>query len=239
MSRLNRFRLQYASNLFVDLHKQKFDSLVRPVSPTLALLGNIGRPEDAKTYHFLNYCSRNWDKVLWTSGSHEHTKTSEVSVRSLCKEFQNVRSLDGEEQVFSSENVVLLGLPAVGKKISASNLTHTLLRTAFWSATHPMGSLLFLSSRVIEKDVVPVDGTTLASPVYLWLSGTPSEMSLNNTLCIDQRGTQFFAANSCFPSSTRLQRIPTYSPIASVEIVDRSGGTCMSLQEGKHSLQLA
>lgn len=112
-------RIQYASNLFVDLHKQSFSKLVKPAAPTLALLGNIGRPESAKTYHFLNYCAKNWDTVLWIPGPHELTNTNQA--RATYKEKLNnaqalatqikIRLMDSKEHVFHNHGIVLLGTP--------------------------------------------------------------------------------------------------------------------------------
>lgn len=74
---LRRFRIQYASNLFVDKAPIAFDKLVKPVPHTkvLALLGNIGRPTSKKTHEFLEYCASHWNKVLWIMGPHELTNT--------------------------------------------------------------------------------------------------------------------------------------------------------------------
>ena len=247
------FRLQYASNLFVDLHKQKYDTLVKPVCSTLALLGNIGHPNDARTYHFLNYCSRNWDKTLWVSGSHELLKTPTdrlsytkglEAVKTLSDEFPNVRCLDSKEEVFSSDNTILLGLPpdlpSMGQKFYRSKLTHTMLRTVFWSMTHPMANIVFLTSTQTDKNLISAEGSRLETPTFLSLVGD----SPTNVLSTDSQGKQFFATNSCFATS-RLRKLPSYSPTAMVEIVhpDSSKGDGetyrVSHRDGKQYLQLA
>jgi hypothetical protein len=114
------FRLQYASNLFVDLHKRPFEKMAKPTSSSLALLGNIGRPEDPKTYHFLNYCAKNWDKVFWIPGPHELTNKNDArmtfsekvqNAQALCNQFKTVSLMDSKEAVFHEEKVVLLGTP--------------------------------------------------------------------------------------------------------------------------------
>jgi hypothetical protein len=232
------FKLQYASNLFVDLHKHKYTTLVTPVCSTLALLGNIGKPHDAKTYHFLNYCSQNWDKVLWVTGAHETTHAKGLdAVKSLTKEFTNVRCLDAEEEVFSEEKTIVLGLPpespSILQKVYRSSLTHTVLRTVFWSMTNPMANILFLTSTPTEKPLIPIDGCRLEAPVSVWLSGN----SKKNTLSVDVTGKQLFATNSCFQTASSVTRRPSYSPTAFVEIVDRDPR--LSVGDGKQSLQLA
>jgi hypothetical protein len=66
------FRIQFAGNLFVDLSHDHFSKFVRPnLSPYLALLGNIGNPLNPKTSHFLDYCTKHWDRVFWVAGPHE------------------------------------------------------------------------------------------------------------------------------------------------------------------------
>ena len=114
------FKLQYASNLFVDLAKQPFHQLVKPAAPTLALLGNIGRPEHPKTYHFLNYCSKHWDSVLWIPGPHDLTNTKGgratykeklLNMHGLANQVPRVTIMDNKEYVFHNNRVVLLGTP--------------------------------------------------------------------------------------------------------------------------------
>lgn len=115
-----KFRLQYASNLLVDLHKRSFDTFLRPAAPHLALIGNIGRPESPKAYHFLNYCSRNFESIFWIPGPHElsnpnrgHATLEERSTnaKALSKQFPNVLWMNSMERVFYDQRIVLLGAP--------------------------------------------------------------------------------------------------------------------------------
>lgn len=114
------FRLQYASNLFVDCTLNSFSKLVKPAAPHLALLGNIGRPESPKTYHFLKYCTKHWDNVFWIPGPHElsnpkgarmtlHEKA--VNARTLSRQVKGVTFMDSQEAVFHDQRIVLLGTP--------------------------------------------------------------------------------------------------------------------------------
>jgi hypothetical protein len=248
MSRRIPFRLQYASNLFVEHNKLQYDALVKPVTSTLALLGNIGHPEHPKTYHFLNYCSRNWDSILWVSGSQELTQVSEAKssytkslqrVSALSKEFCNIRSLDGEVNLIQSNNIVMIGLPPEVPRLPSfleknyrMNLTHTMLQTIFLTMTNPTRNFLFLSHTSSEKTRVPLNGTRLVSPVHLWLVGD----SKTNGLSVDLSGKQFFATNSLFQDKN-LRKLPDYSPTAFVEIVDPCPHASLHLT--KQSLQLA
>jgi hypothetical protein len=131
-------------------------------------------------------------------------------------EFPNVRCLDAEEEVFSSENTVVLGVPPT---FSRSDLTHTVLRTIFWSMTHPMGNIVLLKSTGTYKNLLPIRGSRLEAPVSLWALGNSRE----NALSIDSSGKKFFVTNRCFSSASSLSPLPSYSPTAFVEIVNTGG----------------
>lgn len=112
------FRLQYASNLFVDSHRQKYTTLLRPAASVLALLGNIGRPDSPKTYHFLKYCASNWDTVFLIPGPHEFTNLPEgrttyperiTQLHTLCQSVPSVRCGTPGEFPFHTEEILLLG----------------------------------------------------------------------------------------------------------------------------------
>jgi hypothetical protein len=158
-------------------------------------------------------------------------------VNSLTHEFRNVRCLDADEEVFSAENTIVLGLPpespSMLQKVYRSDLTHTVLRTVFWSMTNPMANIIVLTSHPTKKSLIPIDGSTLEGPVSVWLSGN----SKYNSLCVDDSGKQLFGTNSCFQNTSSVTRRPSYSPTAFVEILDRAPG--LSETEGKQSLQLA
>lgn len=112
------FRLQYASNLFVDLHRQTSTRLLRPVAPSLALLGNVGRPDSPKTYHFLKYCASNWDTVFWIPGPHEFTNLPGgrttyperiTQLHTLCQSLSFVKCGTPSELPLHDEKILLLG----------------------------------------------------------------------------------------------------------------------------------
>jgi hypothetical protein len=114
------FKLQYASNLFVDTCQKPFKSLLKPAAPSLALLGNIGRPESPKTYHFLKFCASNWDTVFWIPGPHELSNTKNTRIPYdektkkaivLAKEIKGVQFMASQEAVFHTDRVVILGSP--------------------------------------------------------------------------------------------------------------------------------
>jgi hypothetical protein len=69
---MNRvLRIQYASNLFVhknDSWKHAQAKLKVGAAQHLALLGNIGYPQNPKTKDFLRWCSDNWQAVYCVPG---------------------------------------------------------------------------------------------------------------------------------------------------------------------------
>jgi len=65
------FRLQFASKLYVDnLPISSSKTLLKPVAPVLALLGDIGLP-NSNTRDFIRWCDDNYSLVLWVPGSLE------------------------------------------------------------------------------------------------------------------------------------------------------------------------
>lgn len=112
------FKLQYASNLFVDFTTTAFSKMVKPAAPHLALLGNIGRPESPKTYNFLRYCAKHWDNVYWIPGPHELSNPKggrmtlsekTMNANALTKQVEGVTLMNSMEAVFHQQRIVLLG----------------------------------------------------------------------------------------------------------------------------------
>jgi hypothetical protein len=66
--------LQFASKLFVESRYPSlaFHKLLHPgTAPILCLLGDICSPYSKKGTQFLQWCSQNWDQVLWVPGYYE------------------------------------------------------------------------------------------------------------------------------------------------------------------------
>ncbi len=64
-------RVQYASDLHLELSSGPFQAILKPVAPVLALAGDIGRPDLPEYRNFMAYCSSNWDRVFVVAGNHE------------------------------------------------------------------------------------------------------------------------------------------------------------------------
>ena len=144
---LRRFRIQYASNLFVDKAPIAFDKLVTPVPRTnvLALLGNIGRPSSKKTHKFLEYCTAHWNKVLWIMGPHELSSTGQQDAQlyyqkadttlTLANEFSGgITVLNHTEYHSHESNITIAGasLWSPNKKIMPNEPEFRDIFTATW-----------------------------------------------------------------------------------------------------------
>lgn len=63
-------RLQYVSDIHLE-YRNKIP-IIKPKTNYLALLGDIGYPNQPIYHEFLKYCSQNWDQVILLSGNHEY-----------------------------------------------------------------------------------------------------------------------------------------------------------------------
>lgn len=64
-------RVQYASKLFVDKVSCKFTDMLMPSAPILALCGDIGNTSQQRTREFIQWASRQWDRIIWIPGIEE------------------------------------------------------------------------------------------------------------------------------------------------------------------------
>jgi hypothetical protein len=105
--RRSLLRVQYASDLHLEvLGAVPFPSLLKPISPVLALAGDIGNPMEPTYQSFLQYCSMNWDNVVIIAGNHEFYNRNPAekqtvserldACRSVAATFPNVRFLERE-----------------------------------------------------------------------------------------------------------------------------------------------
>lgn len=69
----SKFRLQYVSDLHLERYNTvKFENVLRPAAPYLALAGDIGQSSHELFDDFLKYCSQNWIRVFYVAGNHEY-----------------------------------------------------------------------------------------------------------------------------------------------------------------------
>ena len=113
------YTLQYASNFFLNLHRQRnFQKMLVPSSENLALLGNIcslDTGDSRKLYkEFLTYTSSSWKNVYivpgpWEMASHITPREYQSNMHSLyklSKEFTNVSILNNSTVVLPNLNLI-------------------------------------------------------------------------------------------------------------------------------------
>lgn len=115
------YKLQYASNFFLNLHKRRdFNKMLIPSSENLALLGNIcslDTNESIITYNkFIDYCSKNFKKVYIVPGPWEHCSAIpqlyDNCIDNLFKirsNYKNVTVLNNCHSKVSNTDITLLG----------------------------------------------------------------------------------------------------------------------------------
>lgn len=120
-------RLQIASDLHLESRpKQTFRELLEPgTAPLLALLGDIAPLNHPNLRPFLEWCSENWETVLWIPGCVEllgpgsgnegrsespDLETPVLRMRTIAETFWNITVLDHEGMV-SSDGIYIFGLP--------------------------------------------------------------------------------------------------------------------------------
>ena len=72
-------RIQYISDLHLEYNTQsvipgtalsEYDDLLVPTAPILALLGDIGDPDNPSLEHFLQWATARWSQVLYVTVNH-------------------------------------------------------------------------------------------------------------------------------------------------------------------------
>lgn len=119
-------RLQIASDLHLELRpKMTFKEILEPrVAPVLALLGDIAPLRHEGLRSFMEWCSENWDTVIWIPGKSEllgpgsgnegrsipDLDAAVGRMRQLVEPFWNITILDHEGMV-SEDGIYIFGLP--------------------------------------------------------------------------------------------------------------------------------
>ena len=125
-------RIQLASDLHLESRtKQTFRELLEPrVAPILALLGDVAPLSHPNLRPFLEWCSENWDTVLWIPGcvellgpgsGNEGVRPNDTAfvpnlvrpveaMRRMAEPFWNITVLDHDGMV-SEDGVYIFGLP--------------------------------------------------------------------------------------------------------------------------------
>lgn len=134
-------RFQFASNIFINHLSSCSTGFSRIVQPgraeILCLLGDIGCPTSDITRQFINFCSKNWDKVLWVPGllelsqkKFEHGNwTMEESldeINKICNNNKNVINMNNN--YYKNGEYLFLGSPLWGIDYSRFNRIPNLQR---------------------------------------------------------------------------------------------------------------
>jgi hypothetical protein len=75
---MQKYRIQYLSNIFLNKKPQSLKSVLNPCAPYLALCGNIGVADCPSTKKFLKEADKQFDNVFWIPGTIEYA-TSDVN----------------------------------------------------------------------------------------------------------------------------------------------------------------
>jgi hypothetical protein len=110
-------RLQIASDLHLELRpKQTPREFLEPAAPVLALLGDVAPLTCPNLQPFLEWCSENWETVIWIPGYSElldsdvGLEDAVTGMRAMASPYMNVHVLDHEGMV-STDGIYIFGLP--------------------------------------------------------------------------------------------------------------------------------
>ncbi len=109
-----KFRIQYVSDLHLELYTvlPKFETLLKPVAPYLALAGDIGQPPQLK--ELFGWIAPQWKHIFYLPGNHEYyggnLEEREQELRQLVSLYENIHFLHPSSPFFcEEENVVVVG----------------------------------------------------------------------------------------------------------------------------------
>jgi hypothetical protein len=116
-----KYTLQYASNFFLNLQKIKnYQSILKPCSENLVLLGNIGSLDTDKSIEiykdFLTYSSYNWKSIYIVPGPYEYSSVKAKNYKVCLNElyilkdlYCNIRILNNNHFVIPNTDIQLIG----------------------------------------------------------------------------------------------------------------------------------
>ena len=118
-------KIQYISDIHLEFETNiKFENIVVPNAPYLALCGDIGHPNSEIFKEFINYCSKRWTHVFYLTGNHDyynkiHTRwkykaprtinETEEDIGTLFKNYSNVHFLQKKSFEIPNTDYVILG----------------------------------------------------------------------------------------------------------------------------------
>ena len=186
------FRLQYISDIHLERMTGRpfFNRIIRPVTGTLALAGDIGHPHKHLYPKFIEYCKENWDDVVVVAGNHELENGYDKQLtlcKEICSQWPNVHFLHNNSVYLRHLRVNFCGTTLWSKKVKPHLHREAIswLDTALSNAealqantvviSHYMPSKLLTHSRYASYK--NVDGfyseldEMIRWPVRAWISG--------------------------------------------------------------------
>jgi len=105
-------KIQFVSDIHLEIRPNSFRRFLRPVGDILVLAGNIGRPFQRIFEQFLHWCSLKFPIVVFVPGNHEYYGSSISKVNSklqiVCKKY-GVYYLEKDLLEIPELNLVILG----------------------------------------------------------------------------------------------------------------------------------
>jgi len=180
------FRLQYISDIHLErmTGRPLFNRIVRPVTSTLALAGNIGHPRKALYTKFIEYCKENWDTVIIVPGNHEFDGEYDKNLtlmRQICSQWENVHFLNNESVYLRHERVNFCGTTLWSPKnyrlhkeavswLDSALYNATILHSNTIAVTHYMPTKLVSHRGSTNLDMKNLEHM-ICWPVRAWVSG--------------------------------------------------------------------
>jgi predicted phosphodiesterase len=135
LAKKNLFRLQFISDLHLEINIIKdYNSIIKPIAPYLALVGDIGHYKHESYKPFFDYVSSNFEKVFYVPGNHEfysdpynrnQIKTMEeieYNMKLLTNLYKNVYYMNRTHHRIEELNVGIVGAPLWTPKFSSKNI---------------------------------------------------------------------------------------------------------------------
>ena len=113
-------KIQVISDIHLEfIENYKFDEIVKPSAPNLAICGDLGLPYLDSYETFLSKCSENFINVFLISGNHEYYQWKrqdkeiftmdevDKEIELIVKKFKNIYFLNNKCHILDDEHVVL------------------------------------------------------------------------------------------------------------------------------------
>ena len=170
-------RVQYTSSLYVDKFEKTVGAhFVKPAASVLVLNGNIGKPQNIQTYHFIRHCSQIWKDILYVPGTYEidgddyRNKTD--SMKQVYKSLPNVHVLYNSTKYISYIDTLFLGTindkEWLRNKFTEKNEIHK-KHTKFVALTHFTPDISMIHP--VDKKYNISINYDIYPPVNAWLCG--------------------------------------------------------------------